>query len=552
MSADARPPRIQSWIARTLNRHHQPVFTVFIAVTVPTTIVAVTKLFKTTKSLLVLALVLNVAAMALFLGAELVVDILARPPVRAHRTRWNATIDEAVRAIGVESERQIPRSVPVGRLSWWLWRRGWTDPDPRKQQGIAEFLGIEPVRLLVALGYIDEGAATRLLRVDRMRDRASISSMLSWKHAVETAAEVSQLSGGGRLAGAVNAPEADAAGEDAAHAPYLTVVTPQARGRKHVEATFHEYVAFIPIKRSSDSGSPQLRNADGRTIRHAAERRVAPWWQHTAAWWEDSTDLVECAFDGILSGGAIKAAHVAIVPGLLASRVRNPPPERGGPRHIAILGDHHSGAPDVGALLARSMDYSFVVLSNLAVERFGKVPDAIAGRDEPAHAPSARTVHEMSLASELMGHPTAERPADNYIWSYNDRDAVVRQGLELADSAVDLIVCLRSNEALMRYNAGREYLGGKRRDPASSWDFDRLVEQRLGFRCLLDDIVQRRRNNGEKVLSVEVGVPKRLVAFGSSHPDADESCYDDDVDAFFDLYYQVAADVADWIRKQAW
>ena len=527
--------RGSSTIRRAIRNQSSTLRNVVVLGTLPALVVAITYLFRTALSLFVLTAVLTLVG-----GAALVItDMLVHrwthhSGVDLQRADWNNLVSSSIARIGI-SEAALVNEVRLGRLKWFLWRRGWRDPDPRAQTLLAERLGIEGVELLSSVGYLEHGAALRLVRADRSEDKAGIAAMTAWKADTERAIQLDTVSGGGRLVGAIAA----STGRESS-TPVQAVAVPVTRGHAHREPMFQEYVAFV------------MTGANGvvtRGLRQEIERRVEPWWQHTAASWEDSTELINRSFAAFLTPEALEAAHVAIVPRLLATTVREHISAPGRPNQIAVIGDHHSGAPDVAALIADELGASFACLSNLAVERFGKV----VARPGRADGISIRTRHEMTLASSLMGNAReGRRPASNFVWAYNDREAMQRQAIELADSEVDLIVCLLSSEQMMRYDAGRAYLAELRRLPGCPASrFEELLEERRPLQQAIQAIYDVRE--GRKVILRTVNPPPNVsIDLGVLHPSMSSEAYIDDVDAFFDEYARHATSVCESIERRMW
>jgi hypothetical protein len=283
----------------------------------------------------------------------------------------------------------------------------------------------------------------------------------------------------------------------------------------------------------------------GREWRHIVEQCIGPMWQLTAAHWEDSEELVNQMIEEVGLGNAPiesrSGIEVAIVPRFLATRDRAQEVEPDLPSSIVVLGVHHSGAPDVGSFLATRTGYAFALLSNLAVEQFGKVSDT-----------RRRTFHEHELAVAFLEDPLGAGRL--LVWAFNDHDALLQSLPTISSSQTDVLtVFLRADDDIVAYHAGRQALtelgfsrgGGARRELRARFD-----DLRRGLQAVQDSLERTVvGRDADRVVVLDVASPsvpaQPGMSYGQGDPwDSENPCFADDVDAFFACYADIAADLS--------
>jgi hypothetical protein len=403
------------------------------------------------------------------------------------------------------SARSLSANLGIGLVHWWTWTRGYRDPDPRMQGRLAEALHLSPYSLMEAAGYLPLGTEAALLSPTTGRDSChhDVGPRATGLDLVRAMASTSK--------------------------PLPTVVAPVGRGTGHRRMpVFHEYVAFTSARTPRDE----------RDRSHQRESLVAllgPAWQSTAASWEDSDELISAHLGSLYDDEALARTQVALVPRFLASTSRIGISDDALPKQIAVLGAHHSGAPDVGAHLAGRLGYSFDLLSNLAVACFGRKPRA------------ERALYERHLANHLMS--TAPLEGGGRVWAFNDIDAMRSFDPQLALSRGLAVAAVRRSPDLVRYNAVRGYLHDRSRGVDSA--LEEHLDRQDGIERTLERIVDGAAES-DRVVYATVGVPSSLDAQALAAATTDDDLHGlcpDCVDEFFDLYLDAGDHIADAIRR---
>jgi len=434
-------------------------------------------------------------AMALLVVA-LSVDWILQRRARAlgvadKRMRWSEMVGAAMEHRNT-SQRSVVGRLGIGYVHWWAWRRGYRDPDPRVQRRLADELHLSPYELMEAAGYLPSGTEAALVSNDRERQAAGLD-----------------------LVRAMNA-DTD---------PWPTTVVPVGRGMRHRVSVFHEYVAFT----GPTSGLDGVTRDDAR---RRLESRLGHAWQASAAAWEDSDELIREHLGVLDPSAALERTQVALVPRFLASANRLGAVDPMHPPLIAVLGGHHSGAPDAAAELARQLGYSYDLLSNRAVQCYGRRPAA------------ERAFFESRLARLLMD--AAPLSAGGRVWAFNDVAAIRSFDVPAAIDRGVAVAVVRRSTKLVQYNAVRGYLHHRDREAASADALATHIRRQQRFDEELAAAAAAVKGS-RLMFEVEVDVPSDLRGMMPRPTASDEELLEqcpDCVDEFFDLYIDAGRKLA--------
>jgi hypothetical protein len=273
------------------------------------------------------------------------------------------------------------------------------------------------------------------------------------------------------------------------------------RGRRHQV----RYLTDVAFSRADDGDrdEPSIRTPHVPDARAEIEALIPAAFRQTGCFWS-RPDRAQ-TWPWVKEAGLVLSAPV-----LLATKPRGLRPELVVPPSLVVVGVPFSGAPEVGALLATSLDWAYTDLSIGARQRFGAAP----GSPEELAA-------QADIARGLLEDPAGA--GRRLVWSYDDLEPLLETfHPALVGPELPLVVFLRIPETLIEYAA--EQLP-RPCDPATIETAQirvrRLLEKRLADRSLVLD------------------VPDLPIAEGSLH----------DVHLFFDTYVDLAFEAAQWLER---
>jgi transcriptional regulator with XRE-family HTH domain len=404
------------------------------------------------------------------------------------RDRWAREVRHALAERGMSVHAAARQAgISPGALQAWLQQD--VEPSPRAMEALARVVGRRHLHLISLLGWLPKELEEIPIQLEATyKLREALAEAQRW---VEAASTSVTFGGGALIANAM----LEASGD------WEVILRHGTRGRRH-RVRISTDVAF---SRAGQPGpnEPPSSAADTEGDRVEIERLIAPalrltgasWRrpERTASWtWPKRTDLV-CS-----------------TPVLLASKPRGLRPKLSTPPSIVVAGVPYSGAPEVGALIASSLDWAFVDLPNGAQQRFGVAP----GSDDELAA-------QAEIARGLLEDPTGAGRC--LVWSYNDLEPLVESLREpLLGPELPLVVFVRIPESLIEY-AGRRLSRGV--DAAAI----ETAQNRIGR--LLDQ-----RGNDRSVVLDLPDLPRG--------PDQTR-----DVDLVFDAYVELAFEAVQWLHK---
>jgi transcriptional regulator with XRE-family HTH domain len=404
------------------------------------------------------------------------------------RDRWASEVRHALAERGMSVHAAARQAgISPGALQAWLQQD--VEPSPRAMEALARVVGRRHLHLISLLGWLPKELEEIPIQLEATyKLREALAEAQRW---VEAASTSVTFGGGALIANAM----LEASGD------WEVILRHGTRGRRH-RVRISTDVAF---SRAGQPGpnEPPSSAADTEGDRAEIERLIAPalrqtgasWRrpERTATWtWPKRTDLV-CS-----------------TPVLLASKPRGLRPKLSSPPSIVVAGVPYSGAPEVGALIASSLDWAFVDLPNGAQQRFG----VAAGSGDELAA-------QAEIARGLLEDPTGAGRC--LVWSYNDLEPLVESLREpLLGPELPLVAFVRIPESLIEY-AGRRLSRGV--DAAAI----ETAQNRIGR--LLDQ-----RGNDRSVVLDLPDLPRG--------PDQTR-----DVDVVFDAYVELAFEAVQWLHK---
>jgi hypothetical protein len=274
------------------------------------------------------------------------------------------------------------------------------------------------------------------------------------------------------------------------------------RGHRH-QVRYVTDVAFSRVSSPERSGS-STAPLDTENDRAELERLLGDVFRRTGAYWRRPERMVDYAWirrpDLVLSA-----------PVLRASKPRGLRPNLIVPPSIVVAGIPYSGAPDVGALLATSLDWEYTDLRNSAQERFGTAPgspDEMAAQTEIARL----LLEEMSIA------------AGRRVWAFDDIEPLV-ETLPSIGPELPLVIFLRVPDAVVAYAAEQSPRGSTARQ------MEMAQNQARG---IVDGLIEKRKER-----AVVLDLPQLPIQPGTLH----------DVDLFFDAYVELAFQAVRWLKE---
>lgn len=420
------------------------------------------------------------------------------------RVRWAALVRNGMSDSQINEERLAEiTELPRGLLDLML--RGSVEPYPQETTSISRALGLNEVRLMEVLGQLAPGVAARLERVESTR--SWVADLAEARARLQRAEGLRHVAPGGLVAGAaLGGSDAVPTAKASRDGVRDVLLRPCVRGHLY-PILFADYVSLGWI---TGPGEP-----DHEAIRRSAMRSqyFADEMQRTSATWETSMELL----DWVPPSRA--RALVLTVPRLLATQAKasNAAKLKSGYRSIVVIGTYSAGSPDVAALVGKALGWGHFNLSNWTSEAFGD------------RSSRARFIdRQVDVARELLRDPLGA--GGNFVWSYNEIEAVTRSLPVTTESDQPIIIFLASDADLSDYSA--EWMP-RRNFTSSKENALRLLNE---MSSTVHNVILKRTVDSYLVL--QVGSP----VWHEDNP------YRDAVHEFFDCYVDTAYRVLDWLR----
>jgi transcriptional regulator with XRE-family HTH domain len=407
-----------------------------------------------------------------------------RKAAHEFRDRWAREIRQALAERGMSVHAAARQAgISPGALQAWLQQD--VEPSPRAMEALARVVGRRHLHLISLLGWLPKELEEIPIQLEAAyKLREALAEAQRW---VEAASTSVTFGGGALIANAM----LEASGD------WEVILRQGSRGMRH-RVHIGTDIAF---SRSRHADSHGLVDTD--RDRAEIERLIGPVLRQTGAYWRRSERVSTWDWPR-------RPDLVCSTPVLLASKPRGLRPNLSVPQSIVVAGVPYSGAPEVGALIASSLDWAFIELPNAARQRFGVAP----GSDD-------ELVAQAEIARELLEDPTGAGRC--LAWSYDDVEPLVDSLREpLLGPELPLVVFVRIPERQIEY-AGRRLPRGV--DAAAV----ETAQNRIGR--LLDQ-----RGNER---SVVLDLPDLPLG-----PDQLR-----DVDTYFDAYVDLAFQAVQWLHK---
>jgi transcriptional regulator with XRE-family HTH domain len=403
------------------------------------------------------------------------------------RDRWAREIRQALAERGMSVHAAARQAgISPGALQAWLQQD--VEPSPRAMEALARVVGRRHLHLISLLGWLPKELEEVPIQLEAAyKLREALAEAQRW---VEAATTSVTFGGGALIANAM----LEASGD------WEVILRHGTRGRRH-QVSIGTDVAFSRSRHTDPQGPPGPTDTD--RDRAEIERLIGPVLRQTGASWQRPDRVSRSRWPR-------RPDLVCSTPVLLASKPRGLRPNLSVPQSIVVAGVPYSGAPEVGALIASSLDWAFIELPNAARQRFGVAP----GSDD-------ELVAQAEIARGLLEDPTGAGRC--MVWSYHDLEPLVDSLREpLLGQELPLVVFIRIPERLIDY-AGRRLPRGA--DAAAV----ETAQNRIGR--LLDQ-----RGNERSVVLDLPDLP----------PGPDQLR---DVDAYFDAYVDLAFQAVQWLHK---
>jgi transcriptional regulator with XRE-family HTH domain len=405
-----------------------------------------------------------------------------RKAAHESRDRWAQEVNQALAERGLSVHAAARQAgISPGALQAWLHQD--VEPSPRAMEALARVIGRRHLHLVSLLGWLPKELGEMPIQLEATyKLREALAEAERW---VEAASAGLSFGGGSLMANATLNASSD----------WQVTLRHSIRGDRHqvrylTDIAFHR-VAGAPNLKDSSTKEPDIL-ADRAEI----ERLIPDALRQSGAFWS-RPDRAE-------RGGLVLCAPV-----LLASKPRGLRPDLVVPPSLVVAGVPFSGAPEVGALLATSLDWAYTNLSINARQRSGA---AFGSTDE--------LVAQAEIARGLLEEPAGA--GRRLVWSYDDLEPLLETFQPpLIGPELPLVVFLRIPENLIDYAAEqlpRPY------DPAM------IETAQARVRRVLDKRADDR--------SLVLDLPDLPIAEGSLH----------DVDRFFDAYVELAFRTATWLH----
>jgi transcriptional regulator with XRE-family HTH domain len=411
-----------------------------------------------------------------------------RKAAHERRARWAQEVNQALAERGLSVHAAARQAgISPGALQAWLHQD--VEPSPRAMEALAQVIGRRHLHLVSLLGWLPQELGEIPIQLEAtFKLHEALAEAKRW---VEAASAGLSFAGGSLIASAMLDASSD----------WEVILRHGIRGSHHQT----RYITNVAFSRTGDPGPQDASREEPDTDRDRAEiqalipsafRQTGADWrpsERTRAWtWLKRRDLVLSA------------------PVLLASKPRGLRPNLVVPPSLVVVGVPFCGAPEVGALLATSLDWAFADLPINARQRFGAAPgspDELVGQAE--------------IARGLLEDPAGA--GRRLVWSYDDLEPLSETFQPaLVGSELPLVVFLRISEDLIEYAAEQ-----------APRDCDAAMIEAAQSR------VRRLLQKRPADRSVVLDVPDLPIPPGSLH----------DVDLFFDAYVKLAFEAAQWLHK---
>jgi transcriptional regulator with XRE-family HTH domain len=407
-----------------------------------------------------------------------------RKAAHEFRDRWAREVRHALAERGMSVHAAARQAgISPGALQAWLQQD--VEPSPRAMEALARVVGRRHLHLISLLGWLPkelEEVPIQLEAAHKLRE--ALAEAQRW---VEAASTSVTFGGGALIANAM----LEASGD------WEVILRHGTRGERH-QVSIGTDVAFA---RSGQADPPTPTGTD--RDRAEIERLIGPVLRQTGASWRRPERVSTWRWPR-------RPDLVCSTPVLLASKPRGLRPNLSVPQSIVVAGVPYSGAPEVGALIASSLDWAFIELPNAARQRFGVAP----GSDD-------ELVAQAEIARELLEDPTGAGRC--LVWSYHDLEPLVESLREPSlGRELPLVVFIRIPESLIEY-------AGRRLPRAADAAALETAQNRIGR--LLDQ--------GGNERSVVLDLPDLPLGPDQLH----------DVDAHFDAYVDLAFQAVQWLHK---
>jgi hypothetical protein len=279
---------------------------------------------------------------------------------------------------------------------------------------LARVIGRNHLHLVSLLGWLPEELQDVPIQLEAtFKLREALAEAGQW---VEAATAGVGFSGGSLIANAVLEASSD----------WEVILRHSIRGRRY-QVRYVTDVAFSRVG-SPDRHAAAPPTGDTLSDRAEVQRLIPKALRTTGAYWRRPERTAKYRWikrpDLVLSAPVLRATKPR---GLQANLVVPP--------SIVVVGLPNSGAPDVGALLATSLDWGYTDLRASAQARFGtrpESPDEIAAQVEMARL----LLEEMSVASGRL------------VWAYDDVEPLI-ETLPNIGPELPLVVFLRTPDAVV-------------------------------------------------------------------------------------------------------
>jgi transposase-like protein len=411
-----------------------------------------------------------------------------RLAAQASRDRWKAEVRQALAEQGLSVHAAARQAgISPGALQAWLSQD--VEPAPRAMRELARVIGRNHLHLVSLLGWLPEELQDVPIQLEAtFKLREALAEAGRW---VEAATAGVSFSGGSLIANAVLGASSD----------WEVILRHSIRGRHH-QVRYVTDVAFSRV------GHPDRHAAapagDMLSDRAEIQRLIPQALRQTGAYWRRPERTADYTWikrqDLVLSAPVLRANKPR---GLQANLVV--------PRSIVVVGLPYTGAPDVAALLATSLDWGYTDLRASAQARFGTTPgspDELAAQVEMARL----LLEEVSVASGRL------------VWAYDDVEPMI-QTLPHLGPDLPLVVFLRAPEDLVDYAAQQSPRGVTAQ---------RMRAAQYQARGIVEGLIENQKERG-----IILELPQLPIPEGELH----------DVDLFFDAAVELAFEAARWLQE---
>jgi transcriptional regulator with XRE-family HTH domain len=408
---------------------------------------------------------------------------------RESRNRWANEVKQALSERGMSVHAAARRAgISPGALQAWLEQD--VEPAPRAMRELADVIGRSHLLLVSLLGWLPEELQDVPIQLEAtFKLREALAEAGRW---VEAATAGVSFSGGSLIANAV----LEASNE------WEVILRHSMRGERY-QARYVTDVAFSRVG-SPERHVPSAVPLDTERDRAEVERLIPQAFRRTGAYWRRPERTKGYTW--------IKRRDMVLsVPVLRSSKPRGLQPNLVVPPSIAVVGLPYSGASDVGALLASSLDWGFTDLRASARERFGTAPDS--QEEIVAQTETARLLlEELSLA------------AGRLVWAYDDVEPLV-ETLPRVGPELPLVVFIRTPDAVIQYAAEQSARG------VTARQMETAQHQARG---IVEGLIEKRKER-----AIVLDLPQLPITPGELH----------DVDLFFDAYVGLAFQAVRWLHE---